>query len=147
MVTKQKRKLTVRQKIEQFLSESTDVAFIRKEFEPFGGYRQVSRVLKQLIDEGRLMRAGYGIFVKSYKAPSRAKSSYGEIRTYPKMDVVGVAFEVLPKLGYEVDINSFEEKNLKGLCTQIAYAPMVRVKGRIRREIKVRGTALIYETS
>jgi len=53
----------------------------------------------------------------------------------------------LPKLGYEVDVNSFEEKNLKGLSTQIAYAPMVRVKGRIRREIKVRGTALRYETS
>lgn len=60
------------------------------------------------------------------------------------MDVVGVAFEVLPKLGYEVDVNSFEEKNLKGLSTQITYAPMVRVKGRIRREIKVRGTTLSY---
>jgi len=90
-MTKQKRRLTVKQKIKQFLSKSTDTAFVRKEFEPFGGYRQVSRVLNQLIDEGRLMRAGHGIFVKSHKAPSRAKSSYGEILTYPKMDVVGVA--------------------------------------------------------
>ena len=91
-MAKQKRRLTVKQKIEQFLSKSTDTAFVRKEFEPFGSYRQVSRAIKQLMDEGHLMRAGQGIFVKSYKAPSRAKSSYGEIRTYPKIKLNLLSF-------------------------------------------------------
>src|SRR5699024_5273158 len=146
-MTKQTRKLTVRQKIEQFERKSSDVAFIRKEFAPVGGYGQVSRVVKQLMVEGHLMRRGQAISAKSYNALSRAKSSYGVIRTYPKMDVVGVAFEVLPKLGYEVDVNNFEEKYLKGLSTQIAYAPMVRVKGRIRRKVALGYEELLYEGS
>jgi hypothetical protein len=56
--------LSVKERISLSLRVSKEKIFLRKDFESFGDYKQVSRSLKQLLNEGLLDRVGYGIYVK-----------------------------------------------------------------------------------
>lgn len=138
-------KKTVKEKIEKYINKSNDKAFVRKEFNNFGQYRQVSIAVADLIKEGKLMRAGLGVFVKSKRSPSLLKRNYGEMITYPLTDATVVGIEALTKLGYTVKVGSLREKNLKGESTQVPINSVVRVKGRISRKIAVGNQVLQYE--
>ena len=51
---------TLRQRIEARIARKGDVAFLTREFTDLGGERQVLRALRTLVDEGKLVRLGYG---------------------------------------------------------------------------------------
>jgi hypothetical protein len=56
---------TVAARIERWLSRSKDSVFVRTEFHRFGSYGQVGKVLHALVADGRMVKAGYGIYVKA----------------------------------------------------------------------------------
>ena len=136
--------LTVKEKIARKIRASKDNAFVRKEFENLGGYRQVSRALADLVQEGKLVRAGQGIW-------ARAKEIYiPGLMDAPKAtavtDVMTVAMEALPKLGYVVRYGSKIEDNKMRKSTQVPYAPMVKIEGgRTARKIRVNEISVVYE--
>lgn len=51
-------KATTKDRILASLRNSKDKVFLRDDFNRFGTYRQVCRVVKELSDEGKLMRLG-----------------------------------------------------------------------------------------
>ncbi len=53
---------TLQQKIEERISRKSDAAFLRREFADLSGERQVLRTLRKLVDEGKLVRLGYGVY-------------------------------------------------------------------------------------
>ena len=139
--------LTVKEKIQAQLDASADKAFVRREFADQGAYRQVSRALAELVAEGKLVRAGKGVWVPTRTRPSRLLGQEGKLITTPVTDVVSAALVALRKLGYDVGRNSLEEARLRGETTQIPMVPMIRVKGRTRRKLAVGGEDLIYESN
>src|ERR1700733_2987698 len=57
-----KRRMTLRQQIEARIAKRRDDALLTREFLDLGGERQVLRALRQLTDEGKLIRLGYGAY-------------------------------------------------------------------------------------
>ena len=61
-------KMSIQERIERTLNNSTAKVFVRKEFDKFGSYDQVGRVLRSMMAKGLLVKAGYGIYVKAKKS-------------------------------------------------------------------------------
>jgi hypothetical protein len=57
------RSKTLREKIEQrIVRKKGEDVFLTREFRKLGGEDQVLRALRSLVDEGRLVRLGYGVY-------------------------------------------------------------------------------------
>ena len=57
------RSQTLREKIEQRVARNKrEDVFLTREFKKLGGEDQVLRALRSLVDEGRLVRLGYGVY-------------------------------------------------------------------------------------
>lgn len=56
--------LTLKDKIKASVRRSHKAVFLRCDFDRFGQYRQISRVLSALEKEAVLLRTGYGIYAK-----------------------------------------------------------------------------------
>ena len=56
------RRVTLRQRVEARIARRRDDAFLTREFLDLGGTRQVLRVLRELTEQGKLIRLGYGVY-------------------------------------------------------------------------------------
>jgi hypothetical protein len=56
--------MTPLDKIKRSIRASKKLVFLRSDFARFGQYRQISRVLRALENDGVLRRAGHGIYIK-----------------------------------------------------------------------------------
>ena len=56
------RQSSLRQRIAAKIDRSDDAVFLTPEFRPLGCERHVLRALRQLVEEGRLIRLGYGVY-------------------------------------------------------------------------------------
>lgn len=59
--------VSVNDKIKRSVRSSKKAVFLRSDFERFGNYRQVSRALSALENDGLIKRAGYGLYIKPEK--------------------------------------------------------------------------------
>src|SRR5467141_2377005 len=108
------RSKTLREKIEQRIVRNKDEdVFLTREFKKLGGEDQVLRALRALVDAGRLVRLGYGV--------------YGQ---------------ALDKLGVEWEPSEAERAYNEGRSTQVPVNPVVRVKGRFSRHLRYRNAEL-----
>lgn len=107
---------TIKECIMRSIEQSDDAAFIRREFEPFGSRSGVTRALREIVDEGRLLRYGIGIYF-----PAKEGKRYG-VR---ESDAVLTA---LTKLGYEPTWGGWLYRlNASGRTTQMPWRPTVTV--------------------
>src|SRR5258708_24447631 len=68
------RSKTLREKIEQRVARNKgEDVFLTREFKKFGGEDQVLRALRSLVDEGRLVRLGYGVYGRAVVSPLSGK--------------------------------------------------------------------------
>ena len=63
------RRTTLRQRIEARIAKRSDDAFLTREFLDLGGERQVLRALRDLTEEGKLIRLGYGAYARAEISP------------------------------------------------------------------------------
>ena len=122
-------KLTIEERVSRFLKKSEDKVFIRAEFDKFGGYDQVGRVLRGLVNQGVLIKAGYGVYVKSKPSPLSG-------RPVPVVSLINIGLTTLTKLGIKNDLGSSAREYRDGRSTQMPMATVVDVtKSRIVRRI------------
>jgi hypothetical protein len=55
---------SLKDRVKASIRSSKEQVFLRSDFERFGEYRQVTRVLGELEKEGFIVRAGYGVYAK-----------------------------------------------------------------------------------
>jgi hypothetical protein len=135
------RKQTMREKIEQRIARKKgDDAFLTREFTKLGGEDQVLRALRKLVNDGRLVRLGYGVYGRAVK--SRLS---GKPMLYSRDGFAGVARQALDKLGVEWEPTEAERAYNEGRSTQVPVNPVVRVKGRFSRQLRYRNTELVLE--
>ena len=132
-------KATVKERIAASLRSSKDFVFLRKEFDRFGDYRQVSRAVGELVEEGLIVRVGYGVYARG------RKSSLSD-RTVPDATLVSIGLEAMRKLGVDADVGKEARALREGLSTQVPMLPIISVgKSRVRRKIAFGMRAVVYE--
>jgi hypothetical protein len=131
----------LREKIEQRVARNKgEDVFLTREFKKFGGEDQVLRALRSLVDEGRLVRLGYGVYGRA--VVSRLS---GKPMLHSPEGFSGVARQALDKLGVEWEPTEAERSYNEGRSTQVPVNPVVRVKGRFSRRLRYRNTELVLE--
>lgn len=129
---------TVQERIERWLSDSSDIVFVRPEFNQFGGYSQVGKALRSIIQRGGLVKAGYGIYVK-------ARPSVDTGETIPVVSLLQVALLVMPKLGVKAELGYWLKEHFAGRTTQMPVRTTINVgKARIRRKIGYAGKRMVH---
>lgn len=125
-------------KIQQHIEKSSNNVFIRKDFAGWGSYRQISRVLNKLISQRKLVRIGFGIYAKAYI------SQYVDTPLLVNgFDVA--AREALDRIGIEWKPSHAEKEYNSGQTQQVPTQNIVRLKGRLRRNIQYYGRHLYFE--
>lgn len=131
---------SLRQKLEKRISMSKKEVFLRADFGDLGGYDQVGRVLKQLLDDGLLVRIGKGLYTRARRSAVTGK---------PTIDVPGgfkaASRAALTRLGVKWAPGTFEQRYNEGETTQISANADVVVQGRLNRKIAFGNQALQYQ--
>lgn len=114
---------TVKESIAACIADSDDSGFIRSEFKRLGSPAAITRSLRALIGEGRLVRIGYGVY---------APASAGRMSVREADAVLGA----LTKLGAEPEWGGQQYKDLMaGRTTQMPPRSTVTVRKRMKRKI------------
>jgi hypothetical protein len=131
----------LRTKIEiRIARKRRDSVFLTREFRDLGGEDQVLRVLRGLVREKRLVRLGYGVYVRA--VISRLS---GEPILFSPNGFLGAARQALTKLGIEWYLTDAERAYNEGRSTQVPVTPVVRVKGRFSRRLSDGSQELVLE--
>jgi len=134
------RRTTLRQRIEARIAKRRDDAFLTREFLDLGGERQVLRALRELTEEGKLIRLGYGAYARAEMSP---------ITHQPMLAGDGfgaVSREVLDKLRVPWEPTLAERAYNEGRSTQVPMTPRVRLRStRFSRKLGYKGMELTIE--
>lgn len=130
---------TIRERIWQSIAIRNEAAFLRSEFKGFGDPSQVTRALKSLVDEGRLSKVGYGVYVK-------AKMSSISGNPVPSKSLAEIGEAFLAKRGIVPVLGKSARNYNEGRSTQIPMRSVLSTGGRrVTRKIQVGNSVLKYE--
>lgn len=130
---------TIKKRITASISSSKSKVFLRQEFDRFGEYRQVSRVLKELADQGKLARVGYGVYAK-------ARPSTISGKPVPEDSLINIGLEAMRKLGVKADVGKEARALRDGRSTQMPMTPVISVgNSRVRRALAIGNRKIVYE--
>jgi hypothetical protein len=134
------RRRTLRERVGERIARKRDDVFLTREFRDLGGEDQVLRALRGLVQEGRLVRLGYGVY-------GRAETSQlsGEPILAARGGFIDAARQALNKLGVPWEPTEFQKAYNEGRSTQVPINPAVRVKNRFARRLKYQDTELQLE--
>ena len=134
------RRMTLRERVAARITRRRDEAFLTREFLDLGGERQVLRALRELTDEGKLIRLGYGVYGRAEISP---------ITKQPMLAGAGfnaVARRALDKLKVRWEPPTAERDYNEGRSTQVPMNPMVRLRGdRFSRKLRYKTMELAFE--
>jgi len=129
---------SIKYKVLQRLEDLQDDIVLRKDIEDLGSYRQVSRGLKSLIEDGVIARIGFGIYAKAYCS------------SYSDLVLINNGFDsacrnALDRLGISWEPGSAEQDYNEGKSTQLPVKNIVKLKKRFRGKINYLNRELIIE--
>jgi GNAT superfamily N-acetyltransferase len=135
------RRTSLRERIAAKIDRSDDAVFLTREFRRLGCERHVLRALRQLVEEGRLIRLGYGVY---------GRAEISRLTGKPMLAATGgfidAAHQTLDKLGVPWEQTEFQRAYNEGRSTQVPVNAAVRVvKSRITRKLRHQGNELIME--
>ncbi|PUE05905.1 S-adenosylhomocysteine hydrolase [Limnohabitans sp. T6-5] len=114
---------------------------MRADFEKMGSASQISRVLKELIAEGKIVRLGYGTYAK-------ARPSTLSGKPVPRVTLEELAQEALGKLDVPVTLGRAQRAYVEGRTTQIPVRTTFNTgHRRISRKITVGISTVRYENN
>jgi hypothetical protein len=130
---------TIAERIERKLGRSSRNVFLRTDFAELGSYDAVGRALRRLVDGGRLVQIGYGLYAKAERSPFTGKPA-------PVVGIRRLATEALGRLGKTVAGSTKPDADYNsGRSTQVPTGRSVAVKDRVRRRIGYDGTYVVLE--
>jgi len=136
-----RRRNSLENRIRERIQRSPDAVFVRADFadlERETSYDQVGRALRKLTAAGALIKAGYGLYVRSAISPFSGK-------VVPDIGLGAFKKLVAQKLQLETEPTLAEQRYNADLSTQVPTGRVLRVKGRIQRRLVYNGTLLTYE--
>ena len=131
---------SLRERVNQRIKRSRASVFLPREFNDLGGEDQVLRALRQLVQEGRLLHLGYGVYGRAEPSPLSGQPMLAAVDGF-----IGASREALTKLGVRWEPSSWERAYNEGRSTQVPVNAVVRIKGRFARQLSYRGKPLVLE--
>lgn len=131
----------LKQKISQRLKRSQKEVFLRADFADLGGYDQVGRVLKQLVDAGQLVRLGKGLYTRARPSVVTGKPTIAMPGGFK-----AASRAALTRLGYQWEPGTAEQRYNRNETTQVSASAEVVVRGRLNRKIEFGKQSLQYQT-
>lgn len=129
---------TLKNKIANRIKRKAGSVFLRKDFADLGGYDQVGRALRQLVQSQFLLNIGYGLYART-----RTSTVTGNI--VPNEPLPELAEEALLRLGVNVLPSEAERLYNEGKSTQVPTGRAICVQGRISRKIGYNGKYIYLE--
>ena len=136
-----RQRRTLRERVAARIAERGDDAFLTREFRDLSGERQVLRALRELTQEGRLVRLGYGVYGRAEISKLTGKPILAA-----EGGLLGAARRALDKLGVPWELTEFQRAYNEGRSTQVPINPAVRLKNsRFVRRLKYQNRELRLE--
>lgn len=112
--------------------------FLRKDFDAFGSPSRVTRAISELIEEGRIVRLGYGVYAKA--RPSKLSEGIVPVLSLPEL-----AYQALERLGANPGPGAAQRRYNSGETTQIPMSDVFAVSKRINRKLSFGDRVVRYE--
>lgn len=133
--------MTLRDKLRKALGRKRTNVFLRADFLDLGSEAQLSRALRNLVDEGAVVKIGVGVYAK-------AKRSVLSGKPIPVEPVEFLAPEALKKLGVKVYPRRQTAEYNAGTTTQIAAGVVINTGNRrISRKLGFGPKTIEYENN
>ena len=134
-------RLSVKERMVRSIALRKGEVILRADFESMGSASQISRALKALIQAGKIVRLGYGVYAK-------ARPSILSGKPIARVSLEELAQEALHKLGVPVQLGRAQAAYAAGKTTQIPVRTTFNTgQRRISREIKVGISTVRYENN
>lgn len=135
---KKRYKNTFRGKVLQKIQSKRRDVILWSDLNELGSSRQISRALKDLVEDGRLVKIGRGIYAKS------------NISKYIDEPVINIGFEAaclqaLKRLNIEWELSQFIKDYNEGKTQQVPAQLEIRLKSRFRRKLEYAGNTFKFE--
>ena len=133
-------KNTLEGKMTYRIKRSAEAVFLRRDFKDLGGYDQVGRILRQLVQKELLINIGYGLYARADRS-----SFTGNLILDKPLPEIGR--EALKKLGFKVVRTTAQRLNDEGKSTQVPTGRKIGIQGqkRISRKIGYNGRRIYFE--
>lgn len=126
-------------RIARRVADGEGAVFFSGDFRDLGNAGQVGRALRALVKQGRLIRFGRGIYVRT-----RPSSMDGQ--PVPAKSMRELAAETLARLGAEITESRAERAYNSGRSEQVPTGRVIGVRGkRVRRKLGWNGVSLKLE--
>jgi hypothetical protein len=130
--------MTINRKVQTRVKRSKASVFLRSDFKDIADYDQVGRALRELVQEGLLIKIGYGLYARA-----RINRITGNVMADNPAGPDGVVIEAMEKLGVEYQLDDLSRMNLSGDSTQIpAKVKIIPKSIRFTRKIAI-GTQFV----
>ena len=124
--------MTIKAKILKRINSVEHYVFMRQDFTDIADYDQIGRALRELVQDGELLKVGYGIYTKA-----RINSITGKIMPACPVGADGVILEALERLGVAVSFGEATTAYLTGKSTQIPPSLQIETPRRFKRHLSV----------
>ncbi len=129
---------TIESRMTYRMARKEQEVFLRSDFNDLGNYDSIGRVLSKLINQGKIIKIGYGLYAKATISPLSSQ-------VIPRKGLPELATEALQRLKVEVVPSSYEKAYNAGLTMQVPTGRVIAVKERIARKIGYSGKYISFE--
>lgn len=137
-MNKVRYKNSFRELVHNYIERFPKNVILRSDLNQLGNPRQISRAIKNLIDDGLIVKFGYGIYVK-------AEISEYINQPIPIIGFTDASIEAMNRLGIKWEIGTSTKNYNEGKSTQIPAKFIVRLKSRYRGTIGYDGINVVFE--
>ncbi|MCK4608011.1 MAG: type IV toxin-antitoxin system AbiEi family antitoxin domain-containing protein [Gammaproteobacteria bacterium] len=131
-------KTNFREKLQQFINSFAGNVILRSDLSNLGLPRQVSRALQALVEDGELIKLGYGVYAKA------KKNKYIDIPILQGA-FEAVCMEALDRLGIDWELGSTIKEYNEDKTTQVPIKFIVKLNDRYRGTLGDGRRKLIFE--
>ncbi|MBP2196359.1 DUF6088 family protein [Pantoea cypripedii] len=129
--------MTIKALIQSRLKRSKRYVFTRDDFKDLAGYDQIGRVLRELVNEGQLLKVGYGVYTKA-----RKNAITGKLMPAAPGGSAAVMIEALKRLKVDYRLVGASDDYNRGKSTQIPASLEIKTSPRFKRTLSVGNSKL-----
>ena len=135
----QMKKLCSKDRMIRSIALRKGEVLLRADFDRMGSASQVSRALKMVVSDGKLVRLGYGTYAKPQPRPLSGKP-------IPRQPLEALAWEAMERLGVKINLGKALNDYATGSTNQIPMSATFNTGNRrISRKLVLGNRSVVYE--